>query len=440
MLKHIGLHRPPVLGRLLDDRHVPDAAHGHVQRAGDRGGRQGQHVHVGGYFLDPLLLRHAEPLLLVHDEQPEILEFHILGQHPMGADEDVHIPRAHPADDLLLLLRRAEAGEHFHLHREPLEPPHHRVVMLERQDGGGHQQHALLALGHAFERRAQRHLRLAEAHVPAQQPIHRHRALHVPLDFLDAAELILRLLVFEPPLEIVLPLPVRIEGEPRGGHPLAVQGDKLLGDVPDRRAHPGLGLLPLLAPQAVELDLHLVLGADIFADQIQLGHRHVQGVPLVVLELEVVLDHPLHLQLVDPLVYADAVGRVHDVIPRLQLRQAVDLRALVPFGPPGGPPRRHPPVGDDRKPRLRELRSRRQPSLHDQHPFFHRCLRCGGVQGRDSLLGQIRRQGLGRLGFRPRQHHARHVPAQHILQILGQQLQPARPDGQLPRTDVVDAP
>ena len=126
---------------------------------------------------------------------------------------------------------------------------------------GGDEQHALLALGHAFEGGSQRYLGFAEAHVPAEQPIHRDRAFHVPLDLVDAAELVFGLLIFEMPFEIILPFGIRAEGVAGGSHPLGIELDQLLGDILDRRPHPGFGLLPFLSAQTVELHLHLVLGA-----------------------------------------------------------------------------------------------------------------------------------------------------------------------------------
>ena len=77
VLQHIGLHRAAILGSFLNDRHIPDAGHRHIQRPRNGRSRQGEHVHIGGHLLDALLLRHAEALLLVHDEQPQVTEGHV---------------------------------------------------------------------------------------------------------------------------------------------------------------------------------------------------------------------------------------------------------------------------------------------------------------------------------------------------------------------------
>ncbi len=69
-----GLNRQPILGRRFDHRHVADADKRHVERSWDRRGRHGQDVHLLLQLLDALLVRHPEPLFLVHDEQAEVTE------------------------------------------------------------------------------------------------------------------------------------------------------------------------------------------------------------------------------------------------------------------------------------------------------------------------------------------------------------------------------
>ena len=68
-----------ILRRLFDDRHIPQARHRHVESAGDGGGRQCQHVDCLKQLFELFLLRHAEALLFVDNNQTEIVEFDILG-------------------------------------------------------------------------------------------------------------------------------------------------------------------------------------------------------------------------------------------------------------------------------------------------------------------------------------------------------------------------
>ena len=61
----------------------------HVQRPRDGRGRHRQHVDDLPQGLQPLLHLDAEPLLLVDDHQPQVVELHVgLGQ-PVRADDDV---------------------------------------------------------------------------------------------------------------------------------------------------------------------------------------------------------------------------------------------------------------------------------------------------------------------------------------------------------------
>ena len=61
-----------------------------VERPGDRRRRQRQDVDLLLQLLEALLVGHAEALLLVHDDQPQVAEPDVLAQQPMGADDQVH--------------------------------------------------------------------------------------------------------------------------------------------------------------------------------------------------------------------------------------------------------------------------------------------------------------------------------------------------------------
>ena len=88
-----GADGAPVLGRRGDDRQVAHAGEAHVQRARD--GRRGEREHVDelAELLQPLLVRDAEALLLVHHEEAEVLERHVGGEQPVRADDDVDLAR-----------------------------------------------------------------------------------------------------------------------------------------------------------------------------------------------------------------------------------------------------------------------------------------------------------------------------------------------------------
>ena len=107
------LDRQAVGGRRLDHGQIADPGHRHGQGPRDRGRRQRQDVDGLPELLQPLLVRHAEPVLLVDDQEPEVLEGHVLGEEPVGADHDVHRPRRQAGEDRLLLRGRPEARQHL---------------------------------------------------------------------------------------------------------------------------------------------------------------------------------------------------------------------------------------------------------------------------------------------------------------------------------------
>ena len=73
---HKGLHGQPPLGRRRDHGEVPHAFKRHRHRAGNRGRGERENVDLGTKRLQFLFLPHAEPVLLINDDEPEVLEFH----------------------------------------------------------------------------------------------------------------------------------------------------------------------------------------------------------------------------------------------------------------------------------------------------------------------------------------------------------------------------
>ncbi len=108
-LAHEGLDRQALLGRRVDGAQVAHAGQAHVQGARDRRGGERQHVHLGAQLLDALLVRHAEALLLVDDQQAQVLERHILAQQAMRADHQVDAA-VRQARQNAILLRRASGS------------------------------------------------------------------------------------------------------------------------------------------------------------------------------------------------------------------------------------------------------------------------------------------------------------------------------------------
>ena len=62
-----------------------------MQRARDGRRREREHVHLRPQLLEPLLVLHAEALLLVDHQQPEVLERHLGPEQLVGADQNVDL-------------------------------------------------------------------------------------------------------------------------------------------------------------------------------------------------------------------------------------------------------------------------------------------------------------------------------------------------------------
>jgi hypothetical protein len=77
VLTHVGHDRVPVLRRGVDDGHVANAGHRHLEGARDRCRSKRQHVDTGPQRLELLLLLDTEALLLVHDHESEITELDV---------------------------------------------------------------------------------------------------------------------------------------------------------------------------------------------------------------------------------------------------------------------------------------------------------------------------------------------------------------------------
>ena len=220
----------------LDHAHVADPAHGHVQRARNRRGRQRKHGELRAQLLEPLLLHHAEAVLLVDHEQAEALEPDVALEQAVRADHDVNVTCLQSLDRARLRLVIDESREHLHHDREVLQALAKNVEVLLREHGGGCQQRDLLATHGRLERGAQRELGLAKPDVPAQQSVHRPVRLHVRLDLGERGDLVRRLFIRKGRLELLLPCGVRREGDagPRLAHGVDLQQVLGQSEVPRR--------------------------------------------------------------------------------------------------------------------------------------------------------------------------------------------------------------
>ena len=185
-----GLDRMAVGGRGLDDAQIARAGEGEVKRSRDGRGAHRQHVDVRPPLLEHLLVFHAEPLLLVHDHQPEVLERDVALDQAVRADQDVHFALGRGGENPPLLPGRAEPAEHLDRNRVAGHPFAERVEVLLREDGRRHENRHLAAAHDGLEGCPDGDLGLAKSDVAADEPVHRAGLLHVVLGVDDRAELV----------------------------------------------------------------------------------------------------------------------------------------------------------------------------------------------------------------------------------------------------------
>ena len=367
-----GLDRLAVRRRRLQVRDVADAQQAHVQGARDRRGREGQDVDRRAERLEPFLVLDAEPLLLVDDHQPQVLEGDVLLEDPVRADQDVDRAGRGALEDFADFRAGPEPVDGLDRERELGHPGGEAAVVLLGQDRGRDQDGDLLAGVDGLEGRADGDLGLAVADVAADQAIHRLALGHVLLDRLDGRELVGRLLVGEGRLELGHPVAVlgRI-GESGLAGALGLDVDQLLGQVDD-----GLGdaLLPLLPGRRADLrERRLGLAAaDVLLHQVDLGDRDVELGPLGELEEQRLL--VVLVRLVDEMQAAipgDPVVDVDDQVAFVQVEEAVDGPALVSpagHGPADLGAGEQLVIADHQRPGVDQVESRPDPADGQDQP------------------------------------------------------------------------
>ena len=271
-----GLNGHAIFGRRLDDAHVAQADERHVQRARNGRGAHGEHVDLLAHLLEPLFVAHAEALLFIDDEQAEILKLDVFRKQAVRADEDVDAAGFDALDDLLLLLRGAEARDHLDVDGELREALLEGLEVLEAEDGGRREDRDLLAVLHGLEGGAHGHFGFAVADIAAEQAVHGRGRFHVVLDGADGGELVVGLVVVEGVFKLALEFVVVREGVALRGVALGIELEQLAGHVLHGLAHARLGLGPLLRAEPVEHRRGPGVGGAIFLNQVEARERDVE--------------------------------------------------------------------------------------------------------------------------------------------------------------------
>ena len=338
--RHDRVNGQPVLGRRFDQADVAEAGQGQVKGPGDRRGRQRQDVDAGLEVLDFFLVGDSEPLLLIDDQQTQVAESHVGRKETVGSDDDVDAAVLQILDDPAPFGGRLEPGQGGDPDREQNHPPGERLVMLAGQDGRGAKDGDLLAVHHRLEGGPDGDLRLSIADVAAKQPVHGRGRLHIRLDLLDGAELVLGFLELEGFFKLVLPAALRAESESLDGFAPGVKIQELLGQLLDGFFRPFLGFQPMAGSELVQQRL---AGPDgrVFLDEAQVLDRDEQRVSVPVAELHELRRPVLDIHFDQPPEHAHSVIGVDDEVSGLQVLELGDR------GPGRGPGGDDPFLGED---------------------------------------------------------------------------------------------
>src|SRR6266540_595683 len=319
---HRRADRPATFGRRLNDGDVPQPREGHVQRARDRRRAEREDVDLEPQRAQQLLLRDAEALLLVEDDEAELLRDHVAAEDAVRPDQNVHLARLEVGEHLLHLARWAEARDHLHAHRKVAVACAEGMPVLLGEDRRRREHQRLLPVDCDGEGGADRNLCLAEADVAAHEPVHRSGRLEVFLDSLDRRLLVRRLPVRELGLEPLQPLVPEVVGDAGRLLPLRVEQEQLAGELAYRLAGTVLEVVPGLPAQLRERRRRVVR-PDVTGDLPELLVRNIETVVTAEAEEEVVARDPGDLLRLEADQLGDAVVLVDDVVAGAEIREGL---------------------------------------------------------------------------------------------------------------------
>ena len=256
---------------------------------------------------------------------------HIRPSEPMCADHNVDRARSQPFECLPCFGRTHQPGKRANLEGILSKAGRKTTSVLFGQHGGGHKHRHLMPCINGLECSPHRQLRFTEAHIAAEQPIHRLWLLHISPNGLDRRELIRSLVVGKRSLKVVLPLGVFRKSHAGPAFATGLQPQHVGGHIRDCLSH---GLLLLLPGAAANLGKSGgEFGAPhILLHQVDAGGGHIDPCALGKLHIEKLLGAVLLLQQFQSAVAANAVRNMHDIVAILQIQKRVDRPRQAVFG------------------------------------------------------------------------------------------------------------
>ena len=210
---NLRLHRIAVGWGRAYNAHVACSHQRELQRAGYRRSRHGKGVYIGFQFAQLFFGAHAEFLLLVDDEQPQVVPLHVFAQQHVCAYDNINAPIGKVGPYLSCLLCRAGPRQIVDPYGEVVQAFAECLEMLVSQHCGRNQHSHLLVVGSRLECRTNGHFGFAESHITANQPVHWLCHLHIVLNILCSFILVGCVFIHEACFQLMLHKTVGTEGE-----------------------------------------------------------------------------------------------------------------------------------------------------------------------------------------------------------------------------------
>ena len=214
----------------------------------------------------------------------------------MCSDDDIDLTLFKLLYRLFLLRCASETTHQIHIHRKILHPLRKRIINLLRKNSCRSKICHLLAVLHRLEGRTDCNLRLAVAHVTANQSVHYFMALHISLCGFNCKNLILSLIKRKKLLKLSLPYRILTEGISVLLLTLCVQLHQVSRNLLYRTSDSILCSGPFLTSKLVELWFSGIL-SGIFLYHVKLGGKNIEIGATLILYLDVVLYLFVHLKL-----------------------------------------------------------------------------------------------------------------------------------------------
>src|ERR1700736_564288 len=145
--------RKPVGRRCLDRRHILRTDQREIKRSRNRSSRERQNVYQLESLFQQLLVTYSEPLFLIYDKQPEILELDVGRNESVRANDDVNGAIMDRRYRVPLFRDGKKSAQHSHPNRIVGHSLSKGFKMLLSEARSGHQHRSLFSAHARFKRR-----------------------------------------------------------------------------------------------------------------------------------------------------------------------------------------------------------------------------------------------------------------------------------------------